>query len=141
MGLNLGTIMKVASVASTIGSHVDLGDIASGINLSNISPSSIPGISEQVVGKLTQKAGSITSELTGVKLDGLDPESITSSMNIDSRVDKMMSDIESKSKSEVTSSNPDDYDSLLNSIDIEGQMDSMVNETLSSMGLDSIKYM
>lgn len=141
MGLNLGTIMKVASIASTIGSHVDLGNVVSGINLSNVSASSIPSVSDQIVGKLTQKGNSIASELTGIKLDGLNPDSLASSMNIDSRVDQMMSDIESKAQSAVTSSNPDDYDSLINSMNIESQMDSMVNETLSGMGLDSIIHM
>jgi hypothetical protein len=141
MGLNLGTIMKVASVASTIGSHIDLSDVTSGFNLSNISPSSMPSVADTIVGKLTSKSDSIVSGLTGIKLDNLDPESITSSMNIDSKVDQMMSDIESKAQAAATSSNPSDYESLINGMDMEGQINNMMNDTLSGMGLDSINYM
>lgn len=141
MGLNLGTIMKVASVANTIGSHIDMSDVASGFNLSNILPSSISGVSDQIVGKLTEKANGVVSDLTGIKLDGLTPESIASSMNMEGRVNQMMADIESKAQSAATSSDPSNYESLINGMDMEGQMNSIVNDTLSGIGLDTINYM
>ena len=141
MGISLSTIGKVASIATTIGSHIDLSDIKSGIDISNISPSSASGISDKVVNKLTEKASNITSDLTGIKLDGLNAESLASNLNIESKVDQVMADIESKAQAAATSSNPSDYESLMNSMDIEGQMDQLMNETLSGMGLDSIKHM
>lgn len=141
MGISLSTIGKVASIATTIGSHIDLSDIKSGIDLSNISPSSASGISDKVVNKLTEKASTITSDLTGIKLDGLNAESLASNLNIESKVDQVMADIESKAQAAATSSNPSDYESLMNGMDIEGQMNQLMNETLSGMGLDSIKHM
>ena len=141
MGISLGTIAKVASVASTIGSHVDLSDVTSGFNLSGVTDiGSISSMSDSVVSKLQGKANGIVSELTGLNLDSLNADSISSNLDIDSKVEQMVSDMEKQAMSSM-SSNPADYEAMLNSMDIDGQMNQIMNESLSGMGLDSISYM
>lgn len=125
MGLNIG---KVASVASTIASHVDLGSLTGGINVSNLGSVNMDSVKSKIESALNGQVSSITSQLE----NSIIPSDITSmadQFNIENQVQNLQSSLN------IDSPDLSQVDTMTN--DMQSQIDSM----MGSMNLSNINFM
>lgn len=125
MGFNIG---KVASVASTIASHVDLGSLTGGINVSNLGSVNMDSVKSKIESALNGQVSSITSQLE----NSIIPSDITSmadQFNIENQVQGLQSSLN------IDSPDLSQVDTMTN--DMQSQIDSM----MGSMNLSSINFM
>lgn len=93
MGFNIG---KVMSVASKIATGADIASKISGIDMSNINPSSIGSIKSTIESALNGSASSMMSDLQSAITVG-DIESMASQFDIEGKAQELTSSIQSGS--------------------------------------------
>lgn len=127
MGLSLGSIGKMISVANTISSGINAANMIGGLNLKGLAPDNIGGIKDSVMNSINGKSNDMLSQITSA-IDTSELQNMVNGMNIEGQVNSMMSDIQAQTAS-------GNFDP--NSLDIEGQ----VNQMISGMGLENINFM
>lgn len=140
MGFNIG---KAMSIASTIGSAIDVSSITSGINVhAGMSPSELPGLASSIMGKLNSNKSTIMNQISEASAQ-MDVESMVNSIDIEGKAKEIMSSqgMDINQINSMLNKQGIDPGSLgLNEGQINSMITSSVNEMMSNIGLDKINY-
>lgn len=135
MGFNLG---NMSSMVGGLTGGINLSSLTSGIDVSNITPSSLGSVKDTIQTNIGNMASQLESGI-GNCIDNIDFESMMGNLDIEGKVSQMMN------QNGLNSTDMSSMDTDPSQMFDQSQIDSMLNEMTSGIsdgtGLDSITHM